>query len=185
MDVCIICIGMHFEFWFKFHFNYNNSSVLSDWIFQQFIICVPLKPENVKPHLLQEKISFPPSLVMKNLFTLSFFSTCFIVFRFSQLFLWSLISLLWYAMKILQISHLYCLSALLVSHSTTCDSWMCWFKPNLVSKSLWQNSHFLWFAEYFCFVSKRALQVSKSQNKFMRSSFLPKYEQNILRLSAL
>ena len=29
------------------------------------------------------------------------------------------------------------------------------------------------------------LKVSKSQNKFMKSSFLPKYEQNILRISAL
>ena len=29
------------------------------------------------------------------------------------------------------------------------------------------------------------LKVSKSQNKFMESSFLPKYEQNILRISAL
>ena len=29
------------------------------------------------------------------------------------------------------------------------------------------------------------IKVSKSQNKFMKSSFLPKYEQNILRISAL
>ena len=29
------------------------------------------------------------------------------------------------------------------------------------------------------------LKVSISQNKFMKSSFLPKYEQNILRISAL
>ena len=29
------------------------------------------------------------------------------------------------------------------------------------------------------------LKVSKSQNKFMMSSFLPKYEQNIWRISAL
>ena len=29
------------------------------------------------------------------------------------------------------------------------------------------------------------LKVSKSQNKFMRSSFLPKYERNILRISTL
>ena len=29
------------------------------------------------------------------------------------------------------------------------------------------------------------LKVSKSQNKFMKSSFLPKYEQNILKISAL
>ena len=29
------------------------------------------------------------------------------------------------------------------------------------------------------------LKVSKSQNKFMRSSFLPKYKRNILRISAL
>ena len=31
----------------------------------------------------------------------------------------------------------------------------------------------------------KKLKVSKSQNKFMKSSFLPKYEQNILRISAL
>ena len=29
------------------------------------------------------------------------------------------------------------------------------------------------------------IKVSKSQNKFMKSSVLPKYEQNILRISAL
>ena len=29
------------------------------------------------------------------------------------------------------------------------------------------------------------LKVSRSQNKFMRSSFLPKYERNILKISAL
>ena len=29
------------------------------------------------------------------------------------------------------------------------------------------------------------LKVSKSQNNFMKSSFLPKYERNILRISAL
>ena len=29
------------------------------------------------------------------------------------------------------------------------------------------------------------LKVSKSQNKFMKSSFLPKYKRNILRISAL
>ena len=32
--------------------------------------------------------------------------------------------------------------------------------------------------------ARKALKVSKSQNKFMMSSFLSKYERNILRISA-
>ena len=34
-------------------------------------------------------------------------------------------------------------------------------------------------------IMEHLLKVSKSQNKFMKSSFLPKYERNILRISAL
>ena len=34
-------------------------------------------------------------------------------------------------------------------------------------------------------VSSLVLKVSKFQNEFMKSSFLPKYEPNIVRISAL
>ena len=35
------------------------------------------------------------------------------------------------------------------------------------------------------FCSKLSLKVSKFENEFMKSSFLPKYEQNVVRISAL
>ena len=43
------------------------------------------------------------------------------------------------------------------------------------------KNHFL-FKMYY---PKKKLKVSNSQNKFMKSSFLSKYERNILMISAL
>ena len=39
--------------------------------------------------------------------------------------------------------------------------------------------------EYYRLQSYRYLKVSKFQNEFMKSSFLPKYEPNFVRMSAL
>ena len=49
----------------------------------------------------------------------------------------------------------------------------------------------LFYLFSICFVATSnhekgdGLKVSKSQNKFVKSSFLPKYEENILKISAL
>ena len=42
-----------------------------------------------------------------------------------------------------------------------------------------------WTRSWSVSPKKRLLKVSKFQNEFMRSSFLPKYEPNIVKISAL
>ena len=49
-------------------------------------------------------------------------------------------------------------------------------RPYISGKNTWS---------FFSIGILQPLKVSKSQNKFMMSSFLPKYKRNILRISAL
>ena len=42
-----------------------------------------------------------------------------------------------------------------------------------------------WFLRSYTYTFNRVIKVSKFKNEFMKSSFLPKYEPKIVRISAL